>query len=126
VDRSRPYTDMADWSVRSRSSAHAPIRGAAARGEETLLIEWPKGPTKYWLSTLDKDKSFCTVVDRAKMRWRFLRNYGAARPIPLVFCSPLRHLRRLQAFLSPGPPQRGGEHVDEASSRTPELPYRRG
>ena len=30
----------------------APIRGAAARGEETLLIEWPKGepePTKYWL-----------------------------------------------------------------------------
>jgi hypothetical protein len=59
---------MADWSVRSRSSAHAPIRGAAARGEETLLIEWPKGkPTKYWLSTLDKDKSFCTVVDRAKM-----------------------------------------------------------
>ena len=25
VDRSRPYTDMADWSVRSRSSAHAPI-----------------------------------------------------------------------------------------------------
>jgi len=30
------------------------------------LIEWPKGPTKYWLSTLDKDKSFCTEVDRAK------------------------------------------------------------
>ena len=28
----------------------APIRGAAARGEETLLMEWPKGepePTKY-------------------------------------------------------------------------------
>ena len=42
----------------------APIRGAAGRGEETLLIEWPKGepePTKYWLSTLDKDISFCAL-----------------------------------------------------------------
>jgi SRSO17 transposase len=31
----------------------APIRGAAQRAEETLLIEWPEGerePTKYWLS----------------------------------------------------------------------------
>jgi SRSO17 transposase len=56
----------------------APIRGAAARGEETLLIEWPKGepePTKYWLSTLDKDISFCALVDRAKMRWRVERDY---------------------------------------------------
>jgi hypothetical protein len=38
----------------------APIRGAAARAEETLLIEWPEGeaePTKYWLSTLDKRSS---------------------------------------------------------------------
>jgi SRSO17 transposase len=35
----------------------APIRRAAERVEETLLIEWPEGeaePTKYWLSTLDK------------------------------------------------------------------------
>src|ERR1700757_1446831 len=35
----------------------APIRGAAARPEETLLIEWPRGetaPTKYWLSNVDK------------------------------------------------------------------------
>jgi SRSO17 transposase len=56
----------------------APIRGAAARGEETLLIEWPKGepePTKYWLSTLHKDISFCALVDRAKMRWRVERDY---------------------------------------------------
>ena len=56
----------------------APIRGAAARGEETLLIEWPKGepePTKYWLSTLEKDISFCALVDRAKMRWRVERDY---------------------------------------------------
>ena len=56
----------------------APIRGAAARDEETLLIEWPKGepePTKYWLSTLHKDISFCALVDRAKMRWRVERDY---------------------------------------------------
>src|ERR1700719_2177215 len=56
----------------------APIRGAAARGEETLLIEWPKGepePTKYWLSTLDKDIAFCGLADRAKMRWRIERDY---------------------------------------------------
>src|ERR1700692_1987383 len=35
----------------------APIRGAAKRGEETLLIEWPVGqpePTKYWLPTVGK------------------------------------------------------------------------
>src|SRR5262249_15570093 len=33
----------------------APIRRAAERPEETLLIEWPEGedaPTKYWLSTV--------------------------------------------------------------------------
>ena len=42
------------------------------------MIEWPKGepePTKYWLSTLDKDISFCGLVDRAKMRWRVERDY---------------------------------------------------
>jgi len=56
----------------------APIRGAAARDEETLLIEWPKGepePSKYWLSTLHKDISSCALVDRAKMRWRVERDY---------------------------------------------------
>jgi SRSO17 transposase len=39
----------------------APIRGAAGRAEETLLIERPQGaaePTKYWLSTLKKNTSF--------------------------------------------------------------------
>jgi SRSO17 transposase len=56
----------------------APIRRAAERAEETLLIEWPEGelePTKYWLSTLDKDISFRRLVDIAKMRWRVERDY---------------------------------------------------
>ncbi len=56
----------------------APIRGAARRAEETLLIEWPEGeaePTKYWLSTLDKNISFRHLVDIAKMRWRIERDY---------------------------------------------------
>ena len=56
----------------------APIRGAAARGEETLLIEWPVGqpePTKYWLATVDKNISFRALVDLAKMRWRVERDY---------------------------------------------------
>jgi SRSO17 transposase len=56
----------------------APIRGAAGRAEETLLIEWPKGeaePTKYWLATLDKTILFRRLVDIAKMRWRIERDY---------------------------------------------------
>jgi SRSO17 transposase len=56
----------------------APIRGAARRGEEALLIEWPKDepePTKYWLSTLDPKVSFRRLVDLAKMRWRIERDY---------------------------------------------------
>jgi SRSO17 transposase len=56
----------------------APIRGAAGRAEETLLIEWPAGeaePSKYWLSTLDKNISFRSLVDIAKMRWRIERDY---------------------------------------------------
>src|ERR1700737_3002037 len=56
----------------------APIRGAAGRGEETLLIEWPKGepePTKYWLATVDESISFHALVDLAKMRWRIERDY---------------------------------------------------
>ena len=56
----------------------APIRRAAQRAEETLLIEWPEGeaePTKYWLSTLDKNISFRELVDVAKMRWRVERDY---------------------------------------------------
>jgi SRSO17 transposase len=56
----------------------APIRRAAERVEETLLIEWPEGeaaPTRYWLSTLDKKISFRRLVDIAKMRWRIERDY---------------------------------------------------
>ena len=56
----------------------APIRGAAARQEETLLIEWPQGeaaPTKYWLSNVAKTISFRELVDIAKMRWRIERDY---------------------------------------------------
>jgi SRSO17 transposase len=56
----------------------APIRRAAERPEETLLIEWPEGetePTKYWLSTVDKNISFRALVDLAKMRWRVERDY---------------------------------------------------
>src|SRR5712672_2858997 len=56
----------------------APIRRAAERAEETLLIEWPEGeaePTKYWLSTLDQNISFRCLVDTAKMRWRIERDY---------------------------------------------------
>src|SRR6516162_8402115 len=56
----------------------APSRRAAERPEETLLIEWPEGeaaPTKYWLSTVDKNISFRALVDLAKMRWRVERDY---------------------------------------------------
>jgi len=56
----------------------APIRGAAGRAEETLLIEWPHGeaaPTKYWLSTVGEKTSFRRLVDIAKMRWRIERDY---------------------------------------------------
>jgi SRSO17 transposase len=56
----------------------APIRGAAGRKEETLLIEWPPGeaaPTKYWLSNLDNKTLFRDLVDIAKMRWRIERDY---------------------------------------------------
>jgi SRSO17 transposase len=56
----------------------APIRGAASRGEETLLIEWPdkeSEPTKYWLTTMDKEMPFRELVDLVKMRWRIERDY---------------------------------------------------
>jgi SRSO17 transposase len=56
----------------------APNRRAGERPEETLLIEWPEGedaPTKYWLSTVDKNISFRALVDLAKMRWRVERDY---------------------------------------------------
>ena len=46
--------------------------------QEWLLIEWPEGeaePTKYWLSTLPANISFCQLVDFAKLRWRIERDY---------------------------------------------------
>ena len=56
----------------------APIRGAASRPEETLLIEWPESeaePTKYWLTTVDKEMPPRELVDLVKMRWRIERDY---------------------------------------------------
>jgi SRSO17 transposase len=63
----------------ARVRVHAsPTRGRRGQPEETLLIEWPEGesePTKYWLSSLDKNTSFRHLVDLAKMRWRIERDY---------------------------------------------------
>jgi len=56
----------------------APSTGAAARPQETLLIEWPDGetaPTKYWLSNIAATISFRRLVDIAKLRWRIERDY---------------------------------------------------
>jgi SRSO17 transposase len=56
----------------------APVRGAAGRAEETLLIEWPKGeaaPTKFWLTNVDTALSLRELVDITKMRWRIERDY---------------------------------------------------
>src|ERR1700724_1277276 len=63
----------------ARVRVHAsPTRARRGQPEETLLIEWPEGesePTKYWLSSLDKNTSFRHLVDLAKMRWRIERDY---------------------------------------------------
>ncbi len=72
-----------DGTAERLSSRFARVRVRAAhrdepRGEEWLLIEWPKGeeePTKYWLSTLPPDISFERFVDLAKLRWRIERDY---------------------------------------------------
>ena len=70
-----------------------------ARPEEWLLIEWPDGedePTKYWLSTLPKDVSFCRLVDTAKLRWRIERDYQELKQelslIHIYSAVPSRHL----------------------------------
>jgi SRSO17 transposase len=58
--------------------AHRDYKLTAARPEEWLLIEWPKGeqePTKYWLSTLPEDITFARLVDLTKLRWRIERDY---------------------------------------------------
>jgi SRSO17 transposase len=63
----------------ARVQVHAsPTRGRRGQPEQTLLIEWPpdaKEPTKYWLSTVDKNIEFRRLVDLAKMRWRIERDY---------------------------------------------------
>ena len=72
----------ADWlssrfaRVRVRAGHHHELTESLP--EEWLLIEWPKdedAPTKYWLSTLPEDISFCDLVDTAKLRWRIERDY---------------------------------------------------
>jgi SRSO17 transposase len=63
--------------VRVRA-AHRDYNLTAARPEEWLLIEWPKGeaePIKYWLSTLAEKISLTRLVDLTKLRWRIERDY---------------------------------------------------
>ena len=58
--------------------AHRDYNRRSLRGEEWLLIEWPKGdaaPTKYWLSTLSSDTPMEMLVRWAKVRWRIERDY---------------------------------------------------
>jgi SRSO17 transposase len=46
--------------------------------KEWLLIEWPRGeakPTKFWLSTLERNIAFDRLVDITMMRWRIERDY---------------------------------------------------
>jgi SRSO17 transposase len=53
-------------------------QGDRPRGQEWLLIEWPKGqaePSRYFLSTLPEDTSFKALVATVKMRWRIERDY---------------------------------------------------
>src|SRR5246500_3706184 len=80
--RTIPWREGTNEQLRSRFARvqvrTAPIRRAAERAEETLVIEWPEGeaePTKYWLSTLDKNVSFSRLAGIAKMRWRVERDY---------------------------------------------------
>jgi SRSO17 transposase len=63
--------------VRVRA-AHRDYQLDVPRGEEWLLIEWPKGeaePTKYFLSTLPADISRKELVAAVKSRWRIERDY---------------------------------------------------
>ena len=50
----------------------------ADQPEEWLLIEWPKNeetPTKFWLSTLERNIAFDAQIDSTMMRWRIERDY---------------------------------------------------
>jgi SRSO17 transposase len=56
----------------------APIRGETRFAEETLLVEWPEdeaAPTKFWLANVERNMSFRSLVDLAKLRWRIERDY---------------------------------------------------
>lgn len=58
--------------------AHGDAKRSAPADEEWLLIEWPDGeaePDHYWLSTLDADIAFESLVDLTKLRWRIERDY---------------------------------------------------
>jgi SRSO17 transposase len=58
--------------------AHRDEKRTEPRGEEWLLIEWPKGeaePTKYWLSTLPVETKIQDLVRLAKQRWIIERDY---------------------------------------------------
>ena len=58
--------------------AHRDYNRPAARPQEWLLIEWPKGeaePAKYWLTTLPETTSRRALVNLAKLRWRIERDY---------------------------------------------------
>jgi len=64
--------------IRVRAAHRQAFAADDPRGEEWLLIEWPKSekkPTKYMLATLPKDISFSRMVDIAKLRWRIERDY---------------------------------------------------
>jgi SRSO17 transposase len=58
--------------------AHRDYKLTQVRGEEWLLIEWPKDeaePSKYWFSTVPEKISFSRLVDITKLRWRIERDY---------------------------------------------------
>jgi SRSO17 transposase len=58
--------------------AHRDEERTEPRGEEWLLVEWPRGdaePTKYWLSTLPTTTPVADLVRLAKLRWRIERDY---------------------------------------------------
>jgi SRSO17 transposase len=59
-------------------AAHRDYLLPEPRGEEWLLVEWPKDapePTKYWLSTLAPHTSLKKLVRTVKLRWRIDRDY---------------------------------------------------
>jgi SRSO17 transposase len=71
-----------DWLSSRFARVRVHVASSHARpgkpSKEWLLIEWPEdedAPTKYWLSTLPSNITFCDLVDAAKLRWRIERDY---------------------------------------------------